>query len=109
MTSAFEPWRRTPEGVVVACRLTPKGGRDAIDGIARLSDGTVVLAARVRSPAERGQANQALCALIAHALGAPLSHARLAAGAESRLKQVEVRGDYESLVVKLQALSSGGH
>ena len=27
------PWRATLDGVVVACRLTPKGGRDAIDGV----------------------------------------------------------------------------
>ena len=44
-----EPWRATLDGVVVACRLTPKGGRDAIDGVARLSDGSSVLLARVRS------------------------------------------------------------
>ncbi len=42
------PWRATLDGVVIACRLTPKGGRDAIDGVATLSDGTRVLLARVR-------------------------------------------------------------
>ena len=34
------PWRATADGVVLSCRLTPKGGRDAIDGVATLSDGT---------------------------------------------------------------------
>ena len=44
------PWRATLDGVVVACRLTPKGGRDAIDGVATLSDGTrVLLVARARA------------------------------------------------------------
>ena len=30
MTAERDPWRATPEGVVVSGRLTPKGGRDAI-------------------------------------------------------------------------------
>ena len=78
------PWRATLDGVVVACRLTPKGGRDAIDGVARLSDGTSVLLARVRSAPEDGRANDALCALLAEKLDAPASRVRLAAGAKSR-------------------------
>ena len=99
-----EPWRATPDGVVVACRLTPKGGRDAIDGVARLSDGTSVLLARVRTAPEDGRANDALCALIAKTLDASVSRVRLAAGAKSRLKQVAVTGDSETLIARLRAL-----
>ena len=101
---ADESWRTTPEGVVVACRLTPKGGRDAIDGVARLADGTSVLLARVRSPPEDGRANEALCALLAAKLDAPVSRVRLAAGAKSRLKQVAVGGDPVALIARLRAL-----
>ena len=45
----------TPGGVVLAVRLTPKGGRDAIDGVETLGDGRPVLNARVRArrPKER--------------------------------------------------------
>jgi hypothetical protein len=46
--------------VVVVRRLTPRGRRDAIDGIAELGDGTLVLAARVRGARQGGEANQAL-------------------------------------------------
>jgi len=95
------PWRATAEGVVVACRLTPKGGRDAIDGVATLSDGTVVLACRVREPPEDGRANAALCRLIAEAAGAPATRARVAAGTKSRLKQIFVEGDGAALVAAL--------
>jgi uncharacterized protein len=101
---ADEPWRTTLEGVVVACRLTPKGGRDAIDGVARLTDGTSVLLARVRSPPEDGRANEALCALLAAKLDAPVWRVRLAAGAKSRVKQVAVGGDPEALIARLRAL-----
>ena len=98
-----EPWRTTLEGIVVACRLTPKGGRDAIEGVALLADGSSVLLARVRSAPEDGRANAALCALSAAKLDAPVSRVRLAAGARSRLKQVAVGGDPEVLIARLRA------
>jgi len=99
-----EPWRATLDGVVIACRLTPRGGRDAIDGVARLADGMSVLLVRVRQPPENGRANDALRALLAKALDAPLSRVRLASGARSRLKQVAVAGDPEALIARLRAL-----
>ena len=99
-----EPWRATLDGIVIACRLTPKGGRDAIDGVARLSDGTSVLLARVRSAPEDGRANEALCALIAAKLDALVSHVRVAAGAKSRLKRIAVTGDPAALIAGLRAL-----
>jgi uncharacterized protein len=99
-----EAWRATLDGIVIACRLTPKGGRDAIDGVARLSDGTNVLLARVRSAPEGGRANEALCTLLAAKLGVPLSRVRVAAGAKSRLKQIAVAGDPTALIGRLLAL-----
>jgi uncharacterized protein len=100
------PWRRTNEGVVVSCRLTPKGGRDAIDGVAQLADGSSVLAARVRTAPQGGEANQALCALLAKQLDVPASGARIVAGSRSRLKQVAVAGDSATLIARLEALSA---
>jgi uncharacterized protein len=101
-----KPWRITKDGVVVSCRLTPKGGRDAIDGVTELADGSSVLAARVRCAAQDGEANRALCALLAERLGAPSSSARMVAGSKSRLKQVAVSGDPGALVARLGALAS---
>ncbi|MGC2784573.1 MAG: DUF167 family protein [Roseiarcus sp.] len=106
MTAERQPWRATPEGVIVFCRLTPKGGRDAIDGVARLADGSSVLAGRVRCAAQGGEANRALCALLAEWLGAPSSSARMVAGSKSRLKQVAVSGDPAALIARLEALSA---
>jgi uncharacterized protein YggU (UPF0235/DUF167 family) len=100
------PWRRTNEGVVVSCRLTPKGGRNAIDGVAELANGSSVLAARVRCAAQGGEANHALCLLLADRLGAPSSAARIVAGSKSRLKQVAVLGDPAALIARLEALSA---
>lgn len=106
MTNGRGPWRVTKEGVVVSCRLTPKGGRDSIDGVARLADGSSVLLARVRGAAQGGEANQVLCALLADRLGAPASGVRIVAGSKSRLKQVAVSGDAAALVMKLEALEA---
>ena len=100
MTAEREPWRRTKEGVVVSCRLTPKGGRDAIDGVAQLADGSSVLAARVRTAPQGGEANQALCVLLAKRLDVPASGARIVAGSKSRLKQVAVSGDPATLIAR---------
>ncbi len=102
--AAGPPWRATPEGVVVACRLTPKGGRDAIEGVARLADGRSVLIARVRAAPEDGRANAALCALIADRLALSASSVRLVGGMKSRLKEVAVSGDTAALIVRLTTL-----
>ena len=102
--SGDEPWRPTLDGVVIACRLTPKGGRDAVDGVARLADGTGVLLARVRSAPEHGRANEALRTLLAEKLNVSLSSVRLTAGAKSRVKQIAVVGDAGALIARLTAL-----
>ena len=98
------PWRATADGVVVTCRLTPKGGRDAIDGVATLADGTPVLLVRVRAAPEDGKANEALRRLIAETLGVAASRTRLVAGAKSRVKQVAATGQPEALAERLAGL-----
>ena len=38
-----KPWSLTANGISLTIRLTPKGGRDAIDGVDVLADGRPVL------------------------------------------------------------------
>lgn len=71
----------------IAVRLTPRGGRNAIEGW----DGDV-LRARVSAPPEGGKANEALLRLLAGRLGVARSDVSLAGGGQSRNKLVEVRG-----------------
>ncbi len=101
-----DPWRATPDGILIACRLTPKGGRDAIEGVATLSDGARVLLVRVRTPPEDGRANAALCGLIAKALDVAGSSVRVVAGGKSRVKQIGVTGEPGTLMARLAALPS---
>ncbi len=68
-------------------RLTPRGGRDRIDGW----DGDV-LRVRVAAAPVDGKANEAMLRLLAKALGVAASNVRVVSGAQSRVKVVEVEG-----------------
>jgi len=87
---------------MVTVRLTPKGGRDAIDGIESLSDGRPVLKARVRAAPSEGEANDALCRLIAKAAGVPPRDVVLVAGASARVKRLAIAGDGPTLIAALE-------
>lgn len=102
MSNFDPPWRKLPDGITLAIRLTPKGGRDAIDGIEQLADGQSVLKARVRAPASDGEANDALIRLIAKAVGVAPRDVSLVAGASARLKRLKVGGAVEALVAALE-------
>ena len=97
----MEPWRPSIGGISVSLRVTPRGGRDAIDGIDRLSDGRVVMKVRVRAIADGGEANRAVLKPLAEQLRVPQASLRIASGASSRLKQVEISGDAQALRDKL--------
>ena len=77
---------------VLAVRLTPRGGRDAVDGWASDADGRPYLKVRVASPPVDGAANAALLAFLAKTLRIPRSAVRLAAGDTARLKRLELDG-----------------
>jgi uncharacterized protein YggU (UPF0235/DUF167 family) len=81
-----------PAPLRLIVRLTPRGGRDAIEGWARDADGRSYLKARVAAPPLDGAANAALEKLIAKALKCPKSAVRIVAGGQSRVKQLEIDG-----------------
>ena len=102
----MEPWRYSTSGVSVSLRVTPRGGRDDIDGIETLADGRNVVKVRVRAVADGGEANRAVTELLARALGVPKARVRLLSGATSRLKQVAVDGDPRALGEALRVLTA---
>jgi len=95
----------TPHGLSVTVRLTPKGGRDTVDGIEKLADGRSVLKARVRAAPTEGEANDALVRLIAKTLAVPPRDVTLEAGAASRIKRLAVTGDPARLVATLERIA----
>jgi uncharacterized protein (TIGR00251 family) len=102
------PWSTTAEGLVLAVRLTPKGGRDAIDGIEQLADGRVVLKARVRAVASEGAANAALLKLLARSVGVAARDVSLLAGATSRIKRLQIAGSGPALAAALEKICAVG-
>ena len=105
---ASRPWTPAADGIVVSVRLTPKGGRDSIDGVDTLADGAVVLKARVRAAPSEGEANAALCRLLAKALDVPPSRVDVVGGATSRVKRVKVTGDPRALGAALEKIAHAG-
>ncbi len=99
-----DPWRYSTQGVSVALRVTPRGGRDGIDGLERLANGRMVLKVRVRAIAEGGEANRAVTEFLAKALGVPKARVRILSGTTSRLKQIAVDGDPRELGETLRKL-----
>ena len=102
------PWTSTPDGLLLTVRLTPKGGRDALDGIAQLADGRAVLKARVRAAASEGEANDALVRLIARTLAVPPTSVSLIAGETARIKRIKIAGNAGALVTNLESLTGAG-
>lgn len=100
------PWTVAGNGVSVMVRLTPRGGRDAIDGVDVLADGTPVLKARVRAAPSDGEANAALVALLAKSLRVPRRDVRFTAGESARRKRLDVSGNPANLIAMLEDLVS---
>src|ERR1700759_3214558 len=99
-----DPWRYSAQGVSIALRVTPRGGRDEIDGVEALANGRSVIKVRVRAIAEGGEANRAVMELLAKALGVPKAKVSILSGVTSRLKQVAVEGDPKKLGETLRSL-----
>lgn len=88
-----EAWWPAADGLRVRVRVTPRGGRDAIDGVETLSDGQAVAKARVRATPEAGAANEAVRRILAAAVDCAPSAVSLQAGAAARIKTFSIRGE----------------
>jgi uncharacterized protein (TIGR00251 family) len=98
-------WSATPSGIIVTVRLTPKGGRDAIDGVEQMSDGRAVLKVRVRALPSEGAANAALVKVIAGALKVAPKSVELLSGATARIKRLKIEGDAAALTAALEKIT----
>jgi uncharacterized protein (TIGR00251 family) len=92
-------WTIRDDGLLVAIRVTPRGGRDAI------AAGTEEhLAARLAAAPVDGKANAALIALVASTFGVPKRAVTLVDGDTARLKWLHVAGDAAALAKIAAAL-----
>ncbi|PKA40729.1 DUF167 domain-containing protein [Rhizobium sullae] len=88
----------------LAVRLTPNGGRDAIDGFEADAEGACHIKVRVTAIPEKGKANKALIALLSKALCIPKSSIQLVSGDTSRKKILRIDGDPKELMERLEKL-----
>jgi len=95
------PFAAEADGVRVAVRLTPRGGRDALAGVAAGPDCRALLRIRVSAPAVEGAANTALTGFLASALGVRKSAVVIRSGEQSRIKILHVAGDSGVLCARL--------
>src|ERR1700737_2621400 len=102
----MEPWRHSTECISVALRVTPRGGRDDIDGLETLANGRTVVKVRGRAIAEGSEDNRGVLELLAKALGVSKRDVRVLSGATSRLKQIAVDGDPAKLGEALRKLTA---
>jgi uncharacterized protein (TIGR00251 family) len=90
--------------VRLTVRLTPSGGRDAIDGFETAADGEEHLKVRVRAVPEKGKANAALVAVLAKALGLAKNKVSLVSGDTQRKKILRIDADPEAVRKRLAEL-----
>ena len=90
------------DGLRLAVRLTPKAGRDGIEGLKPTADGGVELSVKVTAVPENGKANDALLRLLAKRLKLPVSSLQLVAGMTDRHKQILIGGDPSALETALR-------
>jgi uncharacterized protein (TIGR00251 family) len=96
------PWRAGKDHIVLRVRVTPKSGRDAVEGVAETRDGSA-LQVRVRAAPEDGAANAALENLIARWLDVPRTSLSLQKGTRSRVKTIAIGGSPAELEARMAA------
>lgn len=99
---------RRPHGIELAVKVTPKAGRDRLEGTVVDGAGGAWLVVKVGAPAEDGRANRAVLALLADRLGVATSALEIVAGGGARWKRVVVAGDPALLESRAAALSRAG-
>lgn len=88
----------------LSIKLTPNGGRDAIDGMETDAEGHAFVKARVSAVPEDGKANKALISLLSKKLRVPKSSVSFVSGETARKKILRIDGDPEDLKAKIEGL-----
>jgi uncharacterized protein YggU (UPF0235/DUF167 family) len=103
----LHPWTPVTGGLKLRVRVTPRGGRDAVEGVGADSDAAPHVKVRVAAAPVDGDANDAVEKIVAKWLGVPKSKVGVVGGATVRLKTLMVDGDPVQLAHRCQALVAG--
>ena len=83
-------------------RLTPKGFRNSVTGLAREANGSAVLKASVTAMPDHGKANTALLRLLAKEWQIPRSSLTIIKGLTKKRKTVEIATDLDTVLPVLE-------
>jgi hypothetical protein len=97
-------WAPVAGGLRLRVRVTPRGGRDAVEGVAADASEAPHLKIRVAAAPVDGDANDAVEKLLAKWLGVPKSRVEVVGGETVRLKTVMIDGDPVQLMHRCQLL-----
>ena len=101
------PWQTANGGLLLTVRLTPKGGRDGLEGVVEDTEGRPAIKARVSAAPVEGAANVALIKLLAKELGVAKSKVRFVSGETARIKRLTITGDGAAIAARLQGIING--
>jgi len=86
--------------------VSPRGGRNAVEGLVADAEGKPQLAVRIAAAPVDGEANDAVEATLARWLGVKPSDVEVTEGETTRSKMVTIDGDPVALIRKLQTLTA---
>jgi len=89
------------DGVRVSVRLTPKGRRDAVEGLAATAAGGAEIRASVTAVPENGKANKAVIKLLSKTWKVPKTSIDLISGETDRHKVFMISGDAKSILLRI--------
>lgn len=93
-------------GVTLSVRVSPRGGRNAVEGLVADAEGKPQLSVRVAAAPVDGEANDAVEATLARWLGVKPREVEVTGGITTRSKVVTIDGDPVALMRKLQTLTA---
>lgn len=98
----LRPWTLLADGLALAVRVTPRGGRDAVDGVWHDAEARPCLKLRVAAAPADGDANAAVERLLATWLDVPKSAVVVTSGATQRVKRIHIAGDPAQLAQRAE-------
>lgn len=81
------------EHICLAVKLTPKGKKETVVGVANDAAGMEWLAIKVNAAPVDGQANRALIAFLSKKLKVPKTNISIISGESNRYKKIKIKGD----------------
>ena len=102
--TAAAAWTPVAGGLSLRVRVTPRGGRDGVDGLGADAADVPHVKLRVAAAPVDGAANAAVETVLAKWLGVPLSGVEVVNGTTMRVKMVRIEGDPVQLMQRCQAL-----